>query len=400
MDKVVTLAWLDFLRLLRDRTQFGVMLVLPLMLTFLFGTMMGGGERKVAVAVCDPDGTSYSKEVVAGLPERSYALQRVSEEVARQMASSGEVAAAVIVPQGFSAAVVEGVDTKVVVVKDPRSTAALAIVQAVQGRVRRIAANAQTVRIVRAAYRDAERSTGAPVIGAASADIYAYADRLWSPDPPLAVREEAVQASRVRGEGTVASGFQQYSMGFTLMFMLFMGMGTAGGFLEDREEGTLARLLMTPTSKPLLIAGKVVGVYATVLFEAAIMVGFGAFVFGVPWGDDPLGVILLVATFGLAATGLGVMVSTLVRTRGQMSAAMAAGATALCMLGGAYWPLDIVNPTMRLIANLTPVGWAMQGLTDIVVRSQGTAQALLPSLVLAGMATLFLVVGVSRLKLE
>jgi ABC-2 type transport system permease protein len=400
MDKIATLAWLDFLRLLRDRTQFGVMLVLPLMLTFLFGTMMGGGERKVAVAVSDPDGTSYSKEVVAGLPERSYALRLVSEEVARQMASSGEVAAAVIVPQGFGDAVVEGVDTKVAVVKDPRSTAALAIVQAIQGRVRRIAANAQTVRIVRAAYRDAERSTGAPVIGAASADIYAYADRLWSPDPPLAVREEAVQASRVRGGGTVASGFQQYSMGFTLMFMLFMGMGTAGGFLEDREEGTLARLLMTPTSKPLLIAGKVVGVYATVLFEAAIMVGFGAFVFGVPWGDDPLGVILLIATFGLSATGLGVMVSTLVRTRGQMSAAMAAGATALCMLGGAYWPLDIVNPTMRLIANLTPVGWAMQGLTDIVVRSQGTAQALLPSLVLAGMAALFLVVGVSRLKLE
>jgi ABC-2 type transport system permease protein len=334
------------------------------------------------------------------LPESSYSLRRVREQVARQMAASGEVAAAVIIPEGFGDAVVEGIDTKVVLVKDPRSTAALAIAQAVQGRVRRVAANAQTVRIVRAAYRDAERVTGAPVIGASSSDIYAYADRLWSPDPPLAVREEAVKSSKVRGEGTGASGFQQYSMGFTLMFMLFMGMGTAGGFLEDREEGTLARLLMTPTSKPLLISGKVVGVYATVLFEAAIMVGFGAFVFGVPWGDDPLGVVLILASFGLAATGLGVMVSTLVRTRGQMSAAMAAGATALCMLGGAYWPLDIVNPTMRLVANLTPVGWAMQGLTDVVVRSQGVSQALLPSLVLTGMAALFLVVGVSRLRLE
>jgi ABC-2 type transport system permease protein len=270
----------------------------------------------------------------------------------------------------------------------------------VQGRIRRIAANAHTVRIVRAAYRDAERSTGTPAAGAASVDIYAYADRLWSPKPPLSVREEAVQVSQVRGEGTGASGFQQYSMGFTLMFMLFMGMGTAGGFLEDREEGTLARLLMTPTSKPLLIAGKVVGVYATVLFEAAIMVGFGAFVFGVPWGDDPLGVVLLIASFGLAATGLGVMVSTLVRTRGQMSAAMAAGATALCMLGGCYWPLDIVNPAMRMVANFTPTGWAMQGLTDIVVRGQGAAQALLPTIVLTGMAALFLVVGISRLKLE
>jgi ABC-2 type transport system permease protein len=400
VDKIATLAWLDFTRLARDRTQLGVMLVLPLMLTFLFGTMMGGGERKVSVAISDPDGTTYSREVAAGLPERSYSLRRVSEEVARQMASSGEVAAAVIVPKGFGDDVIAGIDTKVVVVKDPRSTAALAIVQAVQGRIRRIAANAQTVRIVRAAYRDAERSTGAPAAGPASVDIYAYADRLWSPSPPLAVREEAVQAAKVRGAGTGASGFQQYSMGFTLMFMLFMGMGTAGGFLEDREEGTLARLLMTPTSRPVLIAGKVIGVYATVLFEAAIMVGFGAFVFGVPWGDDPLAVVLVLGAFGLAATGLGVMVSTLVRTRGQMSAVMAAGATAMSMLGGAYWPLDIVNPTMRLVANFTPTGWAMQGLTDIVVRGQGVAQAALPTLVLTGMAALFLVVGISRLRFE
>jgi ABC-2 type transport system permease protein len=400
VDKIAALAWLDFMRLVRDRTQLGVMIVLPLMLTFLFGTMMGGGERKVSVAVSDPDSTSYSKEIVAGLPDGSYNLRRVSEVVARQMASSGEVAAAVIVPKSFGEDVISGIDTKVVVVKDPRSTSALAIVEAVRGRVQRIAANAQTVRIVRAAYRDAERMTGSPTAGAASSDIYAYADRLWSPKPPLAVREEAVQASKTRGEGTGASGFQQYSMGFTLMFMLFMGMGTAGGFLEDREEGTLARLLMTPTSKPLLVVGKVVAVYATVMFEAAIMVGFGAFVFGVPWGDDPLGVIMLLGAFGLAATGLGVMVSTLVRTRGQMSAVMAAGATALCMLGGAYWPLDIVNPTMRLVANLTPVAWAMQGLTDIVVRSQGATTAVLPTLVLTGMAGLFLAIGISRLTLE
>jgi ABC-2 type transport system permease protein len=400
VKKIATLAWLDFLRLVRDRTQLGVMIVLPLMLTFLFGTMMGGGERKVAVAVADPDGTSYSKEVVSGLPDKSYSLRRVREEVARQMASSGEVAAAVIIPKGFGDDVVGGVDTKVVVLKDPRSTSALAVVEAVKGRVQRIAANAGTVRIVRAAYRDAERMTGVPFTGPSSTDIYTYADRLWSPVPPLSVREEAVSASRIRGQGTLASGFQQYSMGFTLMFMLFMGIGTAGGFLEDREEGTLARLLMTPTSKPLLISGKVVGVYATVLFEALVMVGFGAFVFGVPWGDDPLGVILLLASFGLAATGLGVMVSTLVRTRGQMSAVMAAGATALSMLGGCYWPLDIVSPTMRVVADFTPTGWAMQGLTDVVVRAQGTSVALLPTLVMTGMAALFLAVGISRLKLE
>jgi hypothetical protein len=42
----------------------------------------------------------------------------------------------------------------------------------------------------------------------------------------------------------------------------------------------------------------------------------------------------------------------------------------------------------------------MTGLTDIVVRSQGTALAVLPSAVLLGMGAVFLAIGVARLKLE
>jgi hypothetical protein len=55
---------------------------------------------------------------------------------------------------------------------------------------------------------------------------------------------------------------------------------------------------------------------------------------------------------------------------------------------------------MRTIALMTPTGWAMTGLTDVVVRHQGTSHAVLPSAVLLGMAALFLGIGVARLKLE
>jgi ABC-2 type transport system permease protein len=184
------------------------------------------------------------------------------------------------------------------------------------------------------------------------------------------------------------------------MFMLFMGLGAAGGFLDEREQGTLSRLLATPTSRTVLVIGKVAGIFATVILQAAIMIGFGVFLFHVPWGDDPLGVIMIITSFALATTGLGIMVSALARTRGQVSAITAVGATSMAMLGGAYWPLDIVSPAMRVMALFTPVGWAMTGLTDIVVRSQGAGQAILPSSVLLGMAAVFLAVGVSRLKME
>ena len=399
MTRIWNLARLNLTQVLKDRTGLITLIFVPLMLTFIFGSVMGGGERRIPVAVADLDRSAQSAEIVAALDETSYQITKTGENEAAAMASSGE-AAAVVIPKGFAADVLGGVDTKVRILKDPRSTSSIAIVEAVTGRVQRVAANAATIRIVQAAFRDASAATGAHYTPAPPADIYSYSDRLWSPDPPLSVSDVPVTVSKVRGSATQAMGFQQYSMGFTLMFMMFMGLGSAGGFLDEREQGTLARLLTTPTSRTELVAGKVLGIYVTVLFEAVIMVGFGALVFNVPWGDDPLGVVMIVATFGLATTGLGVMISTLVRTRGQVSAMSAVLATALSMLGGSYWPLDIVSPAMRTIALMTPTGWAMTGLTDVVVRYQGTSHAVLPSAVLLGMAALFLSIGVARLKLE
>jgi len=400
VSRILNLAWLNLMQVLKDRTGLITLIFVPLMLTFLFGTVMGGGERRIAVAVADLDGTAQSAEVVAALDQRSYQITKTVEDRATAMASSGEAAAAVIIPKGFASDVLGGVDTKVRVLKDPRSTSSIAIVQAVSGRVERIAANATTIRIVQGAFRDASAATGAHYTPPPPSDVYAYADRIWSPEPPLSVSDVPVTVSKVRGSTTMAMGFQQYSMGFTLMFMMFMGLGSAGGFLEEREQGTLARLLTTPTTRSELVAGKVLGIYVTVLFEAAIMVGFGALVFGVPWGDDPLGVAMIIGSFGLATTGLGVMISTMARTRGQVSAMTAVLATALSMLGGAYWPLDIVSPAMRTVALMTPTGWAMTGLTDVVVRYQGTALAVLPSAALLGMAAIFLTIGIARLRLE
>lgn len=397
--KIATLAWLNLLELVKDRAGLVTLVAMPLMLTFLFGTMMGGGERKIMVAVADADRSAISRQLAGGLDPRSYTVRRVSEGTARRMAGSGEAAVAVIVPAGFGDDVLGGIDTKVTLVKDARSTSAFAITESVTGRAQRIAANARTIRIVQAAFRDAGRATGIPQSPPPPDAVYSYADRLWSP-PPLSVQEIAVTRSKTRGSTEQAQGFHQYSLGFTLMFMLFTGLGSAGGFLDEREHGTLSRLLTTPTSRTTLMVGKLAGIYVTVLFEAAVLVGVGATVLGVPWGDDPLGVIMIIASFALAATGLGVMASTVVRTRGQMSAITAVSATALSMLGGAYWPLDIVNPTMRAIAMLTPTGWAMTGLTDVVVRYRGSATAVLPSAVLIGMAAVFLAVGVSRLRFE
>lgn len=398
MRKIATLAWLNLEQVFKDRAGLFTLVALPLMLTMLFGTVMGGGERKSNIAVADLDRTEISAEIVAAFDPAVYSIHRVDEETARAMAASGEAVAGVVIPKGFSDDVLGGVDTTLTMYKDPRSTSVIAAQQVLTGRAERVAANALTSKCIQQALAGA--SAGGAAYSAPSSDLFRYADDMWEPQPPVFLRTLSVSRTKVRASTEQAMGFSQYSLGFTLMFMLFMAMGSAGGFLDEREQGTLARLLTTPTTKVQLVLGKVAGIYATVIFQASVMIVFGVALFHVPWGDDPLGVAMIISSFGLAATGLGVMISSLARTRGQVSALTAVGATAMSMLGGAYWPLDIVSPVMRTIALFTPVGWAMTGLTNVVVRSQGAAQAVMPALALLGMAALFLGIGVSRLRLE
>jgi len=64
------------------------------------------------------------------------------------------------------------------------------------------------------------------------------------------------------------------------------------------------------------------------------------------------------------------------------------------------WPLEIVSPFMQTVAKLTPTGWAVMGLTDVVFRNQGVVAAVVPTLVLLGFAGVMLGIGVKMLRFE
>jgi ABC-2 type transport system permease protein len=400
MRKVLEIARLNLLQTFKDRAALISFIGLPLILTLVFGLTMGGGERRIAVGLVDGDRTAYSAEMAKALPTSGYELRPMSAQAAEGAVALGQLTAAIVVPKGFGADVMAGRDVTVTVVKNQQSTTAMAVTEAVRGAAQRMAGNGVAVRNVAEMYGGGgpRGFTGAGEPG--RRDAYDYARSRWDPVAPVTVDAIDVTRTSVRSDSQQATGFSQYSLGFTVTFMMFMALGAAGGFLEERELGTLARLLTTPTSKSQLIGGKVAGIYLTTIAQAGFMIVAGAAVFAVPWGSDPLGVAVVLGAFALAATGMGTMMSTLVRTRGQLSAITSVLAIAMAMLGGCYWPIDIVSPAMRTIGMVTPNYWAMQGLVAVIVREQGLAAAIVPAAVLLGFAGVFFAVGLVRLRLE
>lgn len=393
MRRILAMAGLNLTQILRDRSELMGLIGLPLLLTAVFGAAFGAGDtgREMKVPVADLDGSVYSERVVTAIDDaKGYSPQRLSEWAARKLVADGEAPVAVIVPKGFGERIEDDVKARIYVVRDPGSANAQAVVQIIDGAATRIAANAEASRIAEGALGGTEEF----------AHLFTYADDLWSPDPPVGVESRVVAASTARANELKAPPNTQYSLGFTVFFVMMIALSSAGGILEERELGTLSRLLAAPLHRAQILAGKTLGVALVASVEAAMLVGFGAFVFGVPWGSDPLPVAMLLFSLIAAATGIGVMLSAMVRTRDQLAALTPIVSTALAMLGGCYWPIEITSPFMQKIALLTPTGWAMRGLKDVVARGMGIEAVLVPCAVLLGVAVVTLAVGTTRLRLE
>jgi ABC-2 type transport system permease protein len=392
MRRILALAWLNTLQLLRNPAEVVGVIVLPLALTMLFGSAFSGGEAKpMQVLFVDEDGSSYSAQVGTLLDaEESFETSAVTRIEAEDLIAKGDESVAVLVPEGFEAGL-KGEGAEIEVLRDPASESAFAVTSVVAGIAMRISGDAQAAEIV----------VSAAPPGAVDFDtVYRTTDAKWEPKPPVYAEGQTVVASDVRGDSVIASGATLSSIGFTVWFILFMTFGSAGGILEEREQGTLRRLLVAPVTRSTIVAGKVFGIVVAAALQAFILVAVGALAFGVLWGRDPLAVFLVLGSYVLAGTGLAVFVSAVVRTRDQLSGLSPIISTGLAMLGGCLWPVEVISPFMQTVAKFTPTGWAVMGLTDVVARNQGLDAAIVPTLVLLGFATVSLGLGVRFLKFE
>jgi len=218
--------------------------------------------------------------------------------------------------------------------------------------------------------------------------------------PPVGVEIEVATQLEEENEWANFTGTKQSSPGMVVMFGMTTMLGIAIVLVQERRMGTMRRLLTTPASKASILAGKYVGAFALGLLQTAILIVFGRLAFDVPWGNDPLAITLIVFSFSLAITSMGIFFATLVRTEDQAGSLMTGAAMGMAALGGAWWPIAITPPFMQTLGHLFPSAWAMDAFQAIILRGSTVADILPETGVLLGYAVLFFLLGTWRLKFE
>ncbi|MCX5973119.1 MAG: ABC transporter permease [Coprothermobacterota bacterium] len=390
---------LQFLRLfMRDRLALLWTLFLPIVWIVLTTAMTGGGgspttSLSIGFVMEDPGPTS--RLVIDSLDrDPSLALQEISSRLeAREQVALGNVSFALVIPESFGSTLERGEPVQLSVFR-PQNASATLVEGLLQKAVQRASANANAATFALTQLRERQSLTPSESV-TLWRDSFAQADQTWA-NPAVQVRHELLASTE---KVNIPSGADQTSPGFTTMFLMLGVFFSAATLVEERQDGTLQRLLSTSLSRASLLVGKFTGIFLLGFLQFVILALVGQLV-GAHWGRDPLGVLIMGAVFVLALTGLGTLLASFAKTS-QQAGAFAILLTMVCgMLGGSWWPLEITSPAMQTAAKFTPVYWGLDGFNQLITYGQGLNAVWTNVLVLLGIAGVSLLLGTLLFKYE
>jgi ABC-2 type transport system permease protein len=176
--------------------------------------------------------------------------------------------------------------------------------------------------------------------------------------------------------------------------------GISALFAYERQQGTLRRLLTTPSRKATFLMGTIFGQVVMALVQMLLLVGFGVLVMKLNWGREPFALFVLLLSAALAAAAFGTTMGTFIKTEGQASGLSIMFGMIFSLMGGCWYPLELFPPAIQNAVKILPTTWAMQGMLDLGLRGGGLVDILPEAGVLLGFAVLFFSVGTWRFRFE
>ena len=347
--------WKEFLQLRRDRLTIAMMLGIPAIQLLLFGYAIQTEVRHLPTVVLDESRTPESRALVARMINTGNFDEAAAvhdRDDVRAWIERGDASAAIIIPPTYAVDLKRGRGAKAQVIidaADPMSSSAAL--------------------------------SGAQLAG--EAEAMARSGHQGPPVVEVSVRPWYNPGGR--SAVYIVPGIIGVLLSMTLVLI------TSVSIVREREKGTLEQLIVTPIGKTSIMIGKLAPFVIVGYVQISVILVLGVLLFQVPVaGSLPL-LYLLALPFIVANLGIGLLLSTLVRTQSQ---AMQLGFLFLLpniLLSGFMFPRAAMPALAQWIGAALPLTYFLEVLRDVLVKGVAGV-ALLPEAIAL---TLFAILTVS-----
>jgi len=426
--KILDIAFKDLLRSFRSMFALVFMFGIPLLMTGLFYIMFGniasGGEfqlpkTRVIIANLDEGGPKFqtsTKNVPGGKQARTMGELVVNVLQSKEMADliqvslapsaesartavDGQTAqVAIVIPADFSKKFADP-DKQAIIefYQDPTLTIGPSIIRSI---LNRFMDGMAGVKIAINVFMDEAPESDYVLIGDV---IQQYMDISLVQTEDLAgtlLDERAPTAAPPNsqtGENMLLRIVGPIMGGMMIFYAFFTGSSTAQSILKEEEERTLPRLFTTPTPQAVILTGKFLAVFLTVLVQVVVLLIAAQLIFRVQWGAL-LPVVLVAAGIVLTASSFGIFVNSMLKSTRQGGAVFGGVLTMTGMIG-MISIFAMNSPTAARLGGtvslLVPQGWAVRGLLQTMNGAQ-VRDVWLTVLAMSAWSAAFFVIGVWR----
>jgi len=394
MIRILDITFKDLLQLTRDFKTFMFLLLMPILFTFLFGFAFGGfgggtSDSRLPVGYLSQDDNWVTGEL-HDLLANSEVIHLEEYPAAsipdfERLVADGDLAAAIIVPNGYGRALLRDKTARLIVYADTGSTAWTTIEAETVAAVSRVDNGVRTATIME------------DLIGDRAPFRYAFDQTLaaWE-NPPIKVTETTSTA--IQKADNQSAGLAHTSPGMMLQFAIAGLLTAAQVIVTERKSRTLQRLLTTSARRIHILLGHYLAIFSLIFGQFIVLIAFGQFILKVDYLRVPAATLLVAVCAALCISALGLLIGVLARTEEQAIAFSLIPMFVLSGLGGAWVPLEVTGATFQAIGHISPVAWAMDGFKNISVRGFGLESVLVPAAALTGYAVLFFALAAWRLS--
>lgn len=396
LNKILAIIRKDLIVRFSTASELLFFLVLPVVFTMLLGGFApGSGSSTVSLPVVQQDDGPLAQRLLQEL-QNAPTLDPVATTLpeAQRRFDDDEIIAYLVIPPDFSPQLSAGENVNLVWHAASGDTTALALRQTVLAAADRVSRAAQAAQTAVAAAENVQ-----PFPDEASRQAYLRAS-LQEATTLLDEAPARLQVSQALVEEDEYDPAAQASAGQLITWVFIPLLGTSALFAYERQQGTLRRMLTTPTPRHTFLLGAISSQLVAAFVQMLLLIAFGIFVLRLPWGNAPGALLLLLLTFALAAIALGAMLGTFITSEGQANGLSIMLGMVMSLLGGAWYPLELFPPAVQSAVQVLPTTWAMRGFLDLIVRNGSLPDIVPESTVLLAFAAIFFVVAVRRFRYE
>ena len=398
MKKIFAIAWKDAIIRFASSSELLFFIILPIVFTFLLagGTPSGNEDPRIWLLVVDDANTAISQQIIHELENSTSVRPEVLTHAEAQKQFDDRRADAVfIIPAGIDSASLQSGTAEVELLEQPNNINATVAERAIGTAIRRVSSSVS-------AAQNAVEQREAKQAFASDPEKQAYfesslkiAQSIQKDVPERVTLIDGNTKDQIDYDPRANSSAGQL---ITWVFIPLFGISALFAF--ERQQGTLRRLLTTPSRKATFLLGTISGQVAMALVQMFLLVGFGILAMKLNWGREPLALFILLFASALAAAAFGTTMGTFIKTEGQASGLSIMFGMIFALMGGCWYPLELFPPAIQNAVKVLPTTWAMQGMLDLALRGGGLQDILPEAGVLFGFAVIFFSVGVWRFRFE